>query len=144
MATTSRQSARASRLRLTEERKACASSRRVRGEGDPPKAAEYNEHDTHAADLVAKAHELGLMNLHVPESLGGLGLSTFEGSLSRGAELGLLRNRHVDRRQRARRRPVIIAGSEEQQSTWLRRCSRSRSSARSASPNPRRAPTWRS
>src|SRR6187200_3507303 len=46
-----------------------------------PKAAEYDEHQTHPADVIAKAHELGLMNLHVPESLGGLGLSTFDGML---------------------------------------------------------------
>ena len=32
-----------------------------------PKAAEYDEHATHPADLIAKAHELGLMNVHVPE-----------------------------------------------------------------------------
>ena len=36
-----------------------------------PKAAEYDEHQTHPADVVAKAHEIGLMNLHLPESLGG-------------------------------------------------------------------------
>ena len=45
------------------------------------KAAEYDEHQTHAADMVAKAHEVGLMNLHVPESLGGLGLAGFDGML---------------------------------------------------------------
>src|ERR687892_697206 len=42
-----------------------------------PKAAEYDEHSTHPADVIAKAHELGLMNLHVPESLGGLALCAF-------------------------------------------------------------------
>src|SRR5688500_355028 len=46
-----------------------------------PKAAEYDEHSTHPADVVAKAHELGLMNLHVSEELGGLGLSAFDGML---------------------------------------------------------------
>ena len=46
-----------------------------------PKAAEYDEHATHPADVIAKAHELGLMNLHVPESLGGLGLPAFDGML---------------------------------------------------------------
>ena len=46
-----------------------------------PKAAEYDEHSTHPADVIAKAHELGLMNLHVPEELGGLGLSAFDGML---------------------------------------------------------------
>ena len=46
-----------------------------------PKAAEYDEHQTHPADVIAKAHELGLMNLHVPESLGGLDLPAFDGML---------------------------------------------------------------
>src|SRR5918992_2731123 len=46
-----------------------------------PKAAEYDEHQTHPADLVEKAHELGLMNVHVAEDLGGPGLSGFEGML---------------------------------------------------------------
>src|SRR4029450_13470609 len=46
-----------------------------------PKAAEYDEHSTHPADVIAKAHEVGLMNLHVPESLGGPALSAFDGML---------------------------------------------------------------
>src|ERR671911_2417665 len=85
-----------------------------------PKAAEYDEHQTHAADLVAKAHELGLMNLHVPESLGGLGLSTFEGILV-GEELnwgcsGIGTSIGANGLGAG---PVIIAGSEEQQAKWL-------------------------
>ena len=36
-----------------------------------PQAAEYDEHMTHPADVIAKAHELGLMNLHVPAEYGG-------------------------------------------------------------------------
>ncbi len=69
-----------------------------------PKAAEYDEHSTHPVDVIAKAHELGLMNLHVPESLGGLGLPAFDGMLV-GEELncGLLGDRHLDRRERPRR-----------------------------------------
>ena len=46
-----------------------------------PKAAEYDEHQTHPADIIAKAHEVGLMNLHVPESLGGPELPCFDGML---------------------------------------------------------------
>src|SRR5918998_1606753 len=46
-----------------------------------PKAADYDEHQTHPADVVAKAHALGLMNLHVPERFGGLALSAFDGML---------------------------------------------------------------
>src|SRR4249919_1382740 len=67
---------------LTEEQKGLRELAREFAEKEiRPKAAEYDEHQTHAADLVEKAHALGLMNLHVPESLGGLGLSTFEGIL---------------------------------------------------------------
>ena len=70
-----------------------------------PKAAEYDEHQTHPADVVAKAHEVGLMNLHLPESLGGPGaLRVRRDARRRGAELGLLGDRHVDPRKRPRRR----------------------------------------
>src|ERR1043165_4719453 len=46
-----------------------------------PNAAEYDEHQTHPADVIAKAHEVGLMNPHVPEELGGAGLGSMEGAL---------------------------------------------------------------
>jgi acyl-CoA dehydrogenase len=46
-----------------------------------PRAAEYDEHQTHPADVIAKAHEVGLMNTHIPEELGGLGLGGLEGVL---------------------------------------------------------------
>ena len=36
---------------------------------------------THPADVIAKAHELGLMNLHIPVEYGGLGLGAFDGML---------------------------------------------------------------
>src|SRR2546430_16694634 len=51
-----------------------------------PKAAEYDERSTHPADVIAKAHEVGLMNVHIPEEYGGLGLSVFDGILA-GEEL---------------------------------------------------------
>src|SRR3954451_11411050 len=46
-----------------------------------PRAAEYDEHQTHPADVIAKAHELGLMNVHIPAAYGGLGLGLLEGAL---------------------------------------------------------------
>ena len=83
-------------------------------------AAEYDEHSTHPADLIAKAHELGLMNLHVPEEYGGPGLPCFDGMLI-GEELyrgcagigtSLVANGLGSG-------PVIIAGSDEQKREWL-------------------------
>ena len=46
-----------------------------------PKAAEYDEDQTHPADVIAKAHELGLMNLHVPEARRPRPRPSFEGML---------------------------------------------------------------
>ena len=70
-----------------------------------PKAAEYDEHQTHPADIIAKAHAVGLMNLHIPESLGGPELPCFDGMLvGEELELWLLGHRHVDELERARRR----------------------------------------
>src|SRR5438552_18802625 len=46
-----------------------------------PKEREYDEGSIHPADVIAKAHELGLMNVHIPETYGGLELGAFEGML---------------------------------------------------------------
>src|SRR3954453_14766969 len=43
-----------------------------------------HEHDVamkHPSEVIAKAHELGLMNLHAPEEYGGPGLPAFDGML---------------------------------------------------------------
>ena len=85
-----------------------------------PKAAEYDEHQTHPADLVEKAHELGLMNVHLPEDVGGPGLPGFEGmligeELSRGCS-GIAVSIVANTLGAA---PVMIAGSDEQKNEWL-------------------------
>ncbi|MBN2797794.1 MAG: acyl-CoA dehydrogenase family protein [Deltaproteobacteria bacterium] len=46
-----------------------------------PVAAHYDETGEFAWPVIRKAHELGLMNTHIPEAYGGLGLSTFNGIL---------------------------------------------------------------
>ena len=106
---------------LTEEQKGLRELAREFADKEiRPKAAAYDEHQTHPADVVAKAHELGLMNLHVPERLGGLGLSTFAGMLV-GEELnwgcsGIGTSIGANGLGAG---PVIIAGTQEQQATWL-------------------------
>jgi acyl-CoA dehydrogenase len=85
-----------------------------------PKAAEYDEHQTHPADVIAKAHDLGLMNAHVPEEYGGPGLPCFEGMLI-GEELywgcsGIGTSISANGLGSG---PVIIAGNDEQKRTWL-------------------------
>jgi acyl-CoA dehydrogenase len=85
-----------------------------------PKTTEYDEHSTHPADVIAKAHEVGLMNLHVPESLGGPDLSAFDGMLV-GEELywgcsGIGTSILANGLGAA---PVLIAGTDEQKAEWL-------------------------
>ncbi len=106
---------------LTDEQKALRDLAREFAQREiRPKAAEYDEQQIHPADVIASAHEVGLMNPHMPEELGGPGLGGFEGVLI-GEELcwgcsgigtsivanilGAL--------------PVQLAGAEEQQREWL-------------------------
>jgi acyl-CoA dehydrogenase len=85
-----------------------------------PKAAEYDEHQTHPADVLAKAHELGLMNVHVPTEYGGPELGLLEGTLI-GEEIcwgcsGMGTAIAVNGLGAG---PVIVAGTEEQKRRWL-------------------------
>jgi acyl-CoA dehydrogenase len=87
-----------------------------------PRAAEYDENQTHPADIVAKAHEIGLMNPHIPAEYGGAELPGFEGILiseelcwgCAGVGTTLIANT-------LGALPVMIAGTEEQKRTWLPR-----------------------
>jgi acyl-CoA dehydrogenase len=86
-----------------------------------PKEAEYDEKMQHPVDVIAKAHELGLMNLHVPEEYGGLGLGCFDGMLV-GEELywgcaGIGTSVSANGLGSG---PVIIAGTDEQKAEWLK------------------------
>ena len=106
---------------LTEEQKALRALAREFAEKEiRHKAAEYDERSTHPADIIAKAHELGLMNVHIPEEYGGLGLPGFEGMLI-GEELswgcsGVAVSIVANTLGAA---PVLIAGTDEQKRQWL-------------------------
>jgi acyl-CoA dehydrogenase len=106
---------------LTDEQKALRDLAREFAEKEiRPKAAKYDEHSTHPADIIEKAHEVGLMNPHLPEELGGLGLSIFDGMLI-GEELswgcsGIAVSIVANTLGSA---PVLLAGSDEQKRDWL-------------------------
>src|SRR5437764_10770851 len=85
-----------------------------------PHEHECDEHMRHPADVIAKAHELGLMNLHVPEEYGGPALSAFDGMLV-GEELywgcsGIGTSLTANGLGSG---PVILFGSDEQKAQWL-------------------------
>jgi acyl-CoA dehydrogenase len=85
-----------------------------------PVAADYDERSQHPADVISKAHEVGLMNPHIPEEYGGPGLSAFEQILI-GEELawgcsGIATSIVANILGSL---PVLIAGSDEQKREWL-------------------------
>jgi acyl-CoA dehydrogenase len=106
---------------LTDEQKALRELAREFAEKEiRPKEHEYDERMQHPTDVIAKAHEVGLMNLHVPEEYGGPGLSIFEGMLA-GEELywgcsGIGTSITANGLGAG---PVIGFGSDEQKRTWL-------------------------
>src|SRR5712691_831693 len=106
---------------LNDEQKALRELAREFAEKEiRPRAAEYDEHSTHPADVIEKAHELGLMNPHIPEEYGGLGLPEFDGMLI-GEELswgcsGIAVSIVANTLGAA---PVMLAGSDEQRREWL-------------------------
>jgi acyl-CoA dehydrogenase len=85
-----------------------------------PRAADYDDHMTHPADVIAKAHALGLMNLHVPAEYGGPELGLLDGCVvaeelnwgcsGMGTALGV---------NGLGAGPVIIAGTEKQKRRFL-------------------------
>jgi acyl-CoA dehydrogenase len=106
---------------LTDEQKALRElAREFAANEIRPREREYDEHMRHPVDVIEKAHELGLMNAHVPEEYGGGGLSAFEGMLI-GEELywgcsGIGTSITANGLGSG---PVIVFGSDEQKRTWL-------------------------
>jgi acyl-CoA dehydrogenase len=106
---------------LTEEQRSLRELAREFAEREiRPREAECDERMEHPADVIAKAHEVGLMNLHVPEEYGGLGLSCFDGMLA-GEELyrgcsGIGTSISANGLGAG---PVILFGSDEQKTRLL-------------------------
>jgi len=46
-----------------------------------PVAWEYDKEGTWPQDVIDKAHEVGLMNTHIPEEYGGAGLTYLDGCI---------------------------------------------------------------
>ena len=106
---------------LTDEQKELRAMARSFAENEiRPRAAECDEQQTHPSAIIAKAHEVGLMNLHLPEWLGGPQLPCFDGMLV-GEELnwgcsGIGTSIGANGLAAG---PILIAGTEEQKKQWL-------------------------
>ncbi len=106
---------------LTDEQKELrALSREFAEKEIRPHEAECDDKMRHPVEVIEKAHDLGLMNLHVPEEYGGPGLPSFDGMLV-GEELywgcsGIGTSITANGLGSG---PVIGFGSDEQKRTWL-------------------------
>ncbi|CAL4136796.1 unnamed protein product, partial [Meganyctiphanes norvegica] len=87
-----------------------------------PKVAELDRTGEYPKDLISQAWDLGLLNPHIPQQFGGLGLGTFEGCLiteelayaCTGVQTALEANN-------LGQMPVILGGNEEQKAKYLGR-----------------------
>ena len=85
-----------------------------------PVAAELDEQEKFPLELMEKAFEIGLMNCHVPQAYGGMGLGTLEESLiaeeigwgCSGVATSLICNTLAEA-------PVIVAGKEAQKKKYV-------------------------
>jgi acyl-CoA dehydrogenase len=85
-----------------------------------PAARHHDDTGEFPEEICRKAWELGLMNIHLPESLGGLGLGSLEGCLIAeelsAACSGIYTAIEANVLAEA---PLLHAASDEQKATWL-------------------------
>jgi len=87
-----------------------------------PAAAEHDREGKFPRDILLKAHAVGLMNNHVPETYGGLGLGTLDGCIiSEEIAWGCTGIGTAMEANSLAEMPVIVAGNEEQKKKYLGR-----------------------
>lgn len=87
-----------------------------------PAAPHHDKTGEYPWEIIKKAHELGLMNLHVPQEYGGMGMGCTEGCmvaerLAYGCS-GILTAVEANGLGAM---PIILAGNEEQKKKYLGR-----------------------
>ena len=108
-------------FRLSDEQKALQELARdfARNEIEPV-SAHHDQTGEFATDIYEKAFELGLMNTHIPEEYGGLGLGVLEGciiaeEIAAGCS-GIYACMEVNSLAEA---PLIVAGTDDQKKRFL-------------------------
>jgi acyl-CoA dehydrogenase len=85
-----------------------------------PKAAYHDETGEFPWEICRKAWEAGLMNTHIPEAYGGMGLSVLDGCIiSEELAAGCSGIGTAMEGNTLAEAPVIVGGSEEQKKKWL-------------------------
>jgi acyl-CoA dehydrogenase len=85
-----------------------------------PRAAAHDQAESYPEDIVARAHDLGLLNVSIPEPLGGLGLNMMDEVII-GEELGYgcMGIYTILMASELGITPLLLAGTDEQQERLL-------------------------
>merc|ERR1712055_684284 len=87
-----------------------------------PNAAHYDLTGEYPWPVLKKAHETGLMNLHIPEEYGGMGLGTLDGCMiTEKMAYGCTGIMTAIEANGLGSMPVMIAGNHEQKKKYLTR-----------------------
>jgi len=87
-----------------------------------PNAAHYDQTGEYPWEILRKAHETGLMNLHIPQEYGGMGLGTMDGCLiTEKMAYGCTGIMTAIEANGLGSMPVMIAGNHEQKTKYLGR-----------------------
>lgn len=87
-----------------------------------PVAPKHDKSGEYPWEIIKQAHGLGLLNTHIPEAYGGLGLSLLEGTvLSEELAWGCTGISTAMEANTLAESPVIIAGNEQQKKKYLGR-----------------------
>jgi len=87
-----------------------------------PNAAHYDQTGEYPWEILKKAHETGLMNLHIPQEYGGMGLGTMDGCLiTEKMAYGCTGIMTAIEANGLGSMPVMIAGNHEQKTKYLGR-----------------------
>ena len=87
-----------------------------------PVAAQYDISGEFPWEVIKKAHATGLMNLHIPEKYGGMGLGTLDGCLiTEKMAYGCTGIMTALEANGLGSMPIMIAGNEEQKKKYLTR-----------------------
>ena len=87
-----------------------------------PNAEHWDDNSQYPKEAIQAAHEMGLLNLHIPEDYGGAGLGTLEEVLVNEelawGDPGFATAAYATSLACA---PIITGGTEEQKQKWLRK-----------------------
>jgi len=85
-----------------------------------PNAPHYDQTGEYPWPVLKKAHELGLMNLHIPQEYGGMGLGTLDGCLmTEKMAYGCTGIMTAIEANGLGSMPIMIAGNEQQKKKYL-------------------------